>query len=74
MSPLTLLSPFTLEMWSCVVAAAALTTLIMFVVSRISPYQRRADGSAGIADTAWFVVAGMLGRNIGMVPKVGSTH
>ena len=74
--PHSFLDPFSSELWASLAAAYVLTSLTLFFVARVSPYERRATmrevtscfGTDGfsLCNAFWYTFAGfcMRGSNI----------
>ena len=75
-SSLNLFSPFPWPVWTALAVAYVLASLLLFVVARISPYERRAenrDSSSALCDIGnvfWFTLTGLLLKNSSFSPKV----
>ena len=75
---LTFLMPFSSGMWFSIFIAFILTSLVLFFVSRVSPYERRSVHNNGcfgdgfsFCNSFWFVLSGFFMRaESNLSPKV----
>ena len=76
---LTFFMPFSGQMWLSILIAFILTSLVLFFVSRVSPYERRSVNNNGcfgdgfsFCNSFWFILTGFFMRaESNLSPKVG---
>ncbi len=76
--PQTFLDPFSTGLWISLLAAYVLTSLTLFFVARVSPYERRSThdvscfGNEGFSfcNAFWFTLTGFCLRGSNITPRV----
>jgi hypothetical protein len=72
------MAPLSIEIWMCILLAYVGISVMLFLVSRFSPYEWQLENSVGqqtlhndftIFNTLWFCLAGFLQQGVDIAPK-----
>lgn len=83
MSVKSFFEPFSVQVWMSIGIAYILTSLLVFVVARVSPYERHShtkssghcdDNALGLSNAFWFTLSGFFLRSTSISPKSLSTR
>ena len=67
--------PFSGHLWVCILVAYVMVSIFMFVIGRVTPYERHApqDGKGNtltLANSFWFTLSAFFFRSTTISPKV----